>query len=219
MNSIHDMGGMHGLGPILYERDEPVFHARWEARVAALTGPMGAWARWTSDAFRYRIERMPAGEYLRSSYYEKWLTALTDLSLEAGLISRTELASGRPDPDAVKQTPALTPEQAKANLTRNRSWSRPEPAPARYHPGDTVRARNINPTGHTRLPRYARDKTGTIERSQGARGFPSDGALGIEETAQHLYLVRFSSRELWGDAINSRDCVYLELWDSYLEPA
>jgi transposase len=68
MNSIHDMGGMHGLGPILYEPDEPVFHARWEARVAALTGPMGAWARWTSDAFRYRIERMPAAEYLRSSY-------------------------------------------------------------------------------------------------------------------------------------------------------
>ena len=98
MNSIHDMGGMHGLGPILYEPDEPVFHARWEARVAALTGPMGAWARWTSDAFRYRIERMPAAEYLRSSYYEKWLTALTDLSLEAGLISGTELESGRPDP-------------------------------------------------------------------------------------------------------------------------
>ena len=82
-----------------------------------------------------------------------------------------------------------------------------------------MRARNINPTGHTRLPRYARGKTGTIERSQGARAFPGDGALGIEETAQHLYLVRFSSRELWGDAINSRDSVYLELWDSYLEPA
>ena len=94
---------------------------------------------------------------------------------------------------------------------------RPEPAPARYRPGDTVRARNINPTSHTRLPRYARGKTGTIERGHGAHVFP-DSTRGIEETAQHLYWCA-SARELWGEAVSSRDVVYLELWDSYLEPA
>ena len=99
MNGIHDMGGMHGLGPIPYEPNEPVFHARWEARVSALTGPVGAWRRWSSDAFRYQIEQMPAADYLRSSYYEKWLTALTELSVKAGLISAAELKSGRPEPD------------------------------------------------------------------------------------------------------------------------
>ena len=137
-------------------------------------GPLGPWARCLGCV--PISDRTHAGRrVLRSSYYEKWLTALTALSLEAGLISRMELESGRPDPDAVKQTPALTPEQAKANLTRNRSWSQPEPAPARYRPGDNVRARNIDPTGHTRLPRYARGKTGTIERSRGARAFRATG--------------------------------------------
>ena len=162
---------------------------------------------------------MPAVEYLRASYYERWLTALTELSVESGLISRTELESGRPDQRAAKQTPALTPDQARVNLTRNRVWSRPEPAPARFGRGDTVRARNIHPIGHTRLPRYARGKIATIERCHGAREFPGNGALGVETTGQHLYLVRFSARELWGDAANERDSVRLELYDSYLEPA
>jgi nitrile hydratase beta subunit len=219
MNSIHDMGGMHGLGPIPYRSSEPVFHARWEARVAALPSAMGAWGRWTADAFRFRMERMPAAEYLRASYYERWLIALTELSLESGLIGRTELESGRQDPGAAKQTPALTPDQARLNLTRNRDWSRPEPAPARFRPGDTVRARNINPAGHIRLPRYARGKIATIEHCHGAREFPGNGSLGVETTGQHLYLVRFSARELWGDAANPRDSVCLELYDSYLESA
>ena len=94
-----------------------------------------------------------------------------------------------------------------------------EPAPARFRRGDTVRARNIHPVGHTRLPRYARGKTATIERCRGAREFPGDGALGVATTGQHLYLVRFGARELWGDAANERDSVRLELYDSYLEPA
>jgi len=219
MNSIHDMGGMHGLGPIVYERSEPVFHARWEARVAALFSAMGAWGRWTADALRFRIESMPADEYLRASYYERWLAALTEISIESGLISTTELETGKPDQRIAKQTPALTLDQARTSLTRNREWSRPEPAPARFRRGDTVRARNIHPVGHTRLPRYARGKIATIERCRGAREFPGDGTLGIATTGQHLYLVRFSARELWGDGANERDSVHLELYDSYLEPA
>jgi nitrile hydratase len=219
MNGVHDMGGMHGLGPIRYEPGEPVFHARWEARVAALFSAMGAWRRWTGDAARFRMECMPADEYLRAGYYERWLTALTELSVESGLISRAELESGSPDQGTAKQTPALTPDQARASLNRNRVWSRPASAPARFSRGDTVRARNIHPVGHTRLPRYARGKIATIERCRGTREFPGNGALGVEATAQDLYLVRFSARELWGDAANERDSVLLELYDSYLEPA
>jgi nitrile hydratase len=218
MNSVHDMGGMHGLGPIPYAPAEPVFHAPWEGRVAALFAALGAFGRWNTDAVRYRMERMPPAEYLRASYYERWLAALAALSLEAGLVSQAELNSGRPDPGSATQAPALTPEQARANLGRNREWARPEPAPARFRPGDTVRARNIHPVSHTRLPRYVRGRTGTIERSRGARAFPADGALGSAETSQHLYLVRFGASELWGEAANPRDSVHLELYDSYLEP-
>jgi nitrile hydratase len=218
MNSVHDMGGMHGLGPIPYAAAEPVFHAQWESRVAALFSALGALGRWNTDAVRYRMERMPPDEYLRASYYERWLRALTDLALEAGLVSPAELASGRPDPGSARQTPALTPEQAKANLSRNREWGKPEPASARFRPGDAVRARNLHPATHTRLPRYVRGRAGTVERNRGARAFPADGSLGSEETSQHLYLVRFSARELWGEAVNPRDSVHIELYDSYLEP-
>ncbi|MCC2663013.1 MAG: nthB, partial [Geminicoccaceae bacterium] len=36
MNGIHDLGGMHGLGPIRPEPDEPVFHEDWERRMFGL---------------------------------------------------------------------------------------------------------------------------------------------------------------------------------------
>lgn len=84
MNGVHDMGGMHGFGPVRPEVDEPVFHARWEARMFALSTAMGAWRRWNIDAFRHRIELLPPASYLHLSYYEKWLAAAVDLWIEAG---------------------------------------------------------------------------------------------------------------------------------------
>ncbi len=33
MNGIHDLGGMDGLGPIVCEPDEPVFHSDWERKM------------------------------------------------------------------------------------------------------------------------------------------------------------------------------------------
>jgi nitrile hydratase len=219
MNGVHDMGGMHGLGAIPYEPNEPVFHAGWEARVSGLPRAVGAWRRWSTDAFRQQIEQIPGPDYLRMSYYEKWLTALTELSVKVGLITAAELKSGRPEPGSPKQTPALSAEQVAGVFTRNTSMLRPEPAPARYRPGDTVRARNINPTFHTRLPRYVRGRAGTIERGHGAHVFPDSNARNLGEDPQHLYSVRFTARELWGEEASSRDVVYLDLWDSYLEPA
>ena len=73
MNGIHDMGGMHGMGPIEYEQNEPVFHARWEARVYALTRAVRFVDDWNLDASRHAIELLPPADYLRMSYYEKWL--------------------------------------------------------------------------------------------------------------------------------------------------
>lgn len=219
MNSVHDMGGMHGLGAICHELNEPVFHARWEAHVFALTMAMMAWRRWNLDAHRFQREQTPGPEYLRMSYFESWLDVLTRLSIMTDHISVAELESGRPAHGAPKQIPPLSAEQVAARFATNRSYLRPEPAPARYRRGDAVRTRNINPTSHTRLPRYARGKTGTIERGHGAHVFPDSNARFLGEDAQHLYSVRFTARELWGDAASPRDTVHLDLWDNYLEPA
>jgi nitrile hydratase len=92
-------------------------------------------------------------------------------------------------------------------------------AAARFRPGQRVRARNIHPTGHTRLPRYARGKRGTIVRDYGVFVFPDTSAHSLGEKPQHVYSVRFAARELWGEQASPRDSVYVDMWEDYLERA
>ena len=219
MNGVHDMGGMHGMGPVEYENNEPVFHARWEARTFALNCLMRAWKRWNLDRSRHGIERIPAAEYLRMSYYEKWFTGLVGLLLESGLVSRAEIESGAPRAEAAKATPPTTAEQAVATLSRVGSPRRDASVAPQFRRGQPVRARNLNPAGHTRLPRYARGKLGTIDRDHGVFVFPDTHAHFLGEKPQHVYSVRFAARELWGESASPRDSVYVDLWDDYLEPA
>jgi nitrile hydratase len=77
----------------------------------------------------------------------------------------------------------------------------------------------MNPTGHTRLPRYARGKLGTITRDHGVYAFPDTNAHFQGEKRQHVYPVRFSARDLWGEHASPRDSVHLDMWDDYLEHA
>jgi len=210
---------MHGFGPVQPEANEPVFHSRWEARVAAIVRSMGAWRKWNIDASRHQIELIPAAEYLRMSYYEKWYTRLGELLVKTGLVTRAELESGKPAPDSPKATPALTADRVPRVLANGALASREIPGAPRFQLGQQVRARNIHPTGHTRLPRYARGKLGTIDRHHGAFVFPDTNAHFIGEKPQHVYSVRFAARELWGEQASPRDAVYIDMWDDYLEPA
>lgn len=91
MNGAHDLGGMHGFGPINPEKNEPVFHADWERRVFALTQAMAAWNQWNIDMGRYAREQMPPAEYLASSYYEHWLFGLEKLIVDKGFLTREEI--------------------------------------------------------------------------------------------------------------------------------
>jgi len=91
MNGVHDLGGMHGFGPINPEPDEPVFHHEWERRAFALTLAMGAYGAWNLDMSRYARERMEPAAYLRASYYERWLSGLERLLIEKGLLSEQEI--------------------------------------------------------------------------------------------------------------------------------
>jgi len=218
MNGVHDMGGMHGMGPIEYEKDEPVFHARWEGLAFALNRAMGVWAKWNLDASRHGIERLPPAEYLRMSYYEKWTARLELLLVESGLVTAEELAAGMPAPGSPKALPALTAEKVPA-LGKGRPASRDVPVAPRFHAGQSVRALNMHPAGHTRLPRYARGKQGTVDRDHGVFVFPDTNARFLGEKPQHVYSVRFAACELWGGQASPRDSVYLDLWDDYLEPA
>jgi nitrile hydratase subunit beta len=219
MNGVHDMGGMHGMGSIQYEKNEPVFHEPWEARIFALNRAVRAWRIWTADASRHAVELIPAPGYLRMSYYEQRLHSLVELMIKSGLVSRAEVENGKSAPNSLKATPALTADAVPSMLAKGKPTSREVPVAARFKAGQAVRARNINPTGHTRLPRYARSKLGTIHLDHGVYVFPDTNADSLGENPQHLYSVRFSARELWGEQASSRDAVYLDMWDDYLECA
>lgn len=218
MNGVHDMGGMHGMGPIQVEKNEPVFHSTWEARVYVLTRALGPWRKWNIDTGRYGIEVLPAAEYLRMSYYEKWFSRMVALLIKTGVVTRAEVESGKAAPGSAKLTPPVTVQHVPAVAFNRGIPSSHEPAvQPRFQVGQTVRARNINPIGHTRLPRYARGKVGRIDRDHGVYAFPDTNAHGLGEKRQHVYSVRFAARELWGQEASPLDSVYIDMWDDYLE--
>jgi nitrile hydratase len=217
MNGVHDMGGMHGFGPVQTEANEPVFHAPWEARVLAIRRAVGSWRKWNIDAGRHSIETLPPADYLRFTYYEKWLASAIKLLLGAGLITQRELETGRRDPAVPVATPPLTADMVMPGIQKGSPTARETNAPPRFAAGQTVCARNINPTGHTRLPRYVRGKLGTVECHHGAHVFPDSNARFDGEQPQYLYTVRFGARELWGEQANPVDTVHVDLWEDYLE--
>jgi nitrile hydratase len=181
---------------------------------------IAAWRKWNIDAGRYGIELLPPADYLLMSYYEKWLTRNLDLLVKSGLVTREEIETGKPAPGSLKATPPLTAAgvSAIAGLRGNFMRSEAE-ATARFEVGQQVRARNMNPVGHTRLPRYARGKRGSVARCHGVFVFPDTNAHFLGEQPQHLYSVRFAARELWGDDASPRDSVCIDMWDSYLDHA
>jgi nitrile hydratase beta subunit len=219
MNGIHDMGGMQGMGPIHHEQNEPVFHEQWEGRAYGLSLAMDSFGKWTLDALRHQIELIPPADYLRIRYYEKWIAAYIELMIKAGLVSRAEVENGTPAPGSPRMSPALPAAKVAAMVADGDPASRNVPATPRFQAGQRVRARNMHPVGHTRLPRYVRAKLGTIVRDYGVFVFPDTNAHSLGEKPQHVYSVRFAARELWGQQAAPQDSVYLDLWDDYLEPA
>ena len=217
MNGIHDMGGMQDMGPVRPEKNEPVFHAPWEGRIFALG--MAIDGPWTYAEWRYQQELIPPSDYLRMSYYERRVTSLPQLLVKAGLVTPAELESGRPAAASTVTRRVLKAHEVAPMLAAGWPSSRNIPATARFHAGQRVRARNINPVGHTRLPRYARGKLGTIMRDHGVFVFPHTDGHELGEMPQHVYSVRFDARELWGSAASQSDSVYVDLWDDHLEPA
>jgi nitrile hydratase len=217
MNGIHDMGGMDGFGPVVREADEPVFHAAWERRVFALVNFAMGSARINIDEFRHAIERIPPGQYLASSYYERWLAAAETLLVERGVITREELLAKHDN----------SPETLRAQIASGVRNAGPQPisekpgaisARARFAKGDRVRARNMNPLGHTRVPRYVRGKRGVVARDWGVFVFPDTNAHHAGTKPQHCYSVEFEARELWGKSAKGREKVLVDLWEGYLEP-
>jgi nitrile hydratase subunit beta len=218
MNGVHDMGGLQDMGPVVIEKNEPVFHAPWEGRMYALNQAVRSWGKWSLDASRSAIESIAPTDYMTMSYYQKWYASMVELMVKTGMVARAEIESGRPAGGSAKAAPVLTADKVPAFVRNGVNFSRDIAVAPRFKAGERVRARNINPLGHTRLPRYARGKTGTVERDYGVFVFPDTNAHFLGEKPQRLYSVRFAARELWGNEAKPQDAVYLSMWDDYLEP-
>jgi hypothetical protein len=197
MNGAHDLGGMMGFGAIAAPPSEPVFHEKWEGRMAALM--MAVPGGWSIDEDRSACESMHPAKYLKTSYYEHWLHGLEFL-----------LKKYTPD----SSNPML-PENVWKYVTARASYVREVARPAAFAIGQKIRVKVMNPTSHTRAPRYVRGHAGKVVKIHGVHVFPDSNALGLGENSQWLYTVHFTAKELWSHANN--DSVMLDLFEPYLE--
>jgi nitrile hydratase subunit beta len=219
MNGAQDLGGAHGFGPVVPEPDEPVFHADWERRVFAMALAMGFTGAWNLDGSRATRESLPPAEYLAASYYEIWLKALEKQVAAAGLASPAEMAAGTVSAPAKPIARVLARAGLEERFRAGFPSSRAADAPARFAVGDTVLARNLHPTGHTRLPRYVRGRRGRIARVDGVFVYPDTSAYGAGENPTWLYTVAFTAQELWGASGDPDGVVTVAAFEPYLEPA
>ena len=222
MDGVHDMGGMHGFGPVVVEGGDEVFHEDWEPRVFALYqlsnlrdlvgGPGGRAVR----------ESMDPAHYLEASYYERWLWSM-ERRLEAkGTIVPGEVEAKMARLSATEAPPiAADPELAAEAVADLREGSPPMgvAVSTRFGPGDRVRVRRMHPDGHTRCPRYVRGAIGVIERVQGTDQLPDRATYGLPTEPEPVYAVAFASQELWGDSDEPPWTVLLDLFDTHLEQA
>jgi nitrile hydratase subunit beta len=227
MDGVHDMGGMHGFGPI--ERDELSYHEAWEARVHGISNALAA-----PGGGRYSLEALDPAEYVGSSYYKRWLLARIHTLVDAGAITETELEAavekfqadpdaGMPEDDADGYQKALD-EVREARKKAGDSSFPPGAGPdvgqanePRFKVGDRVTAKTIHPVGHTRLPRYVRGRAGEVISIYRPQGFQDHEPIDGGAPTQPMYAVRFEGQELWGDQAETNSSVVLDMWESYLE--
>ena len=226
MNGVHDLGGTDGLGPVVVEPDEPVWHADWEKAAFAMFPTNFAKGYFNVDQFRFGIEQMHPAEYLLSKYYDHWRHAIEHYTVGAGVVDPQELEARtrhflehpdeplpeRSDPDLVALMETV--------VHRGGSARRESGQPAKFGVGDAVRVADDAPFGHTRRARYIRGKRGVIERAHGTFIYPDSAGNGRGEDPQHVYTVRFSAAELWGEQEgDANGSVSFDVWEPYLEKA
>jgi nitrile hydratase len=210
-----DLGGTEGQGRVTPEPEGQLFHARWESKAFSLTLAMGATGQWNLDIARSARETLP--DYASLGYYAIWLEALQKLLVERGLVHADEIESARALHAARPVARVLRAIDVPAVLAKGSPTSRPVTGPAAFALGEQVRIRSSPVPHHTRLPGYARGKTGRIERIHGVHVFPDTNSQGLGEQPQWLYTIAFEGQELWGDDACEGLSVHIDAFEPYLE--
>ena len=218
MDGVHDLGGREGFGPILDKDDDKAFHAAWEERAFGLKQASGGASSWTIDWFRYCRELAVPLDYLTRPYFDQWVTTLAAQLIDEGYLTLDEIRAAAARFAPHPSLPPQAPGAARAYVKILRSFAASVNAPPRFAVGDRGRCRLNGGPGHTRLPMYVRGRAGLIHAHHGGHVLPDASARG-ESRGEHLYTVRFACADLWPEASASKDSVFIDLWESYLEPA
>jgi len=218
MDGVHDMGGMHGFGAVDPTAELHMSKTDWRARMFGIelsyTQPGGFNLNW----LRHVMECLPPAVYLSSEYFDRWYWRDVGILANANWVNTEELKTGKAANRPADAGEPLPPEAVATILKQGVDSRRAaEGAPA-FKPGDRTRARFHSPLGATRLPRYARGHVGTVEAYHGWHVLPDANAHGAER-AEPLYTVGFLTKDLWDDVPSPRDMVFIDMWESYLEPA
>ncbi|MBO9198314.1 nitrile hydratase subunit beta [Rhizobium sp. 16-449-1b] len=218
MDGVHDLGGREGFGPVPNKQDDVPFHADWEARAFGIVQSSALGSGWSIDWFRHCRETIVPTDYLTRPYFDQWITTLAAQFVDEGYITLAEIKSGKssflPEPAYA----ADTVEGARNYVMDPKSYSCEVGTVALFSRGDFVRCSALGSPGHTRLPGYVRGRCGVVDAHHGAHRLPDASAKGGGR-AEHLYTVTFDASELWPEATDAVDQVFVDLWENYLEPA
>jgi nitrile hydratase subunit beta len=218
MDGVHDLGGREGFGPIVDKADDKPFHADWEMRAFGMKQASASAKSWTIDWFRHSRELTDPVDYLTRPYFDQWVTTLAAQMIDEGHVTLEEIKGGAATFAPKPSVPPQSPEAARAYVKKARSFVVGVNTPPRFALGAWVRCRLDGGSGHTRRPGYVRGRAGVIHAHHGGHVFADASARG-EERGEHLYTVCFASSDLWPEAKGSSDRVFVDLWESYLEPA
>jgi nitrile hydratase len=230
MHGPHDLGGRDGIGaidPEFLKPGIPEWRYPFEGRMHAVTAMAIAKGAFNLDEQRHGIELMKWSDYLDSTYYAHWLFSVEKLLNDKGYISHEEIDERMRELGAPTMAPhpskpeTLSPfaERMIEVLWAGTPHDRPTDQPPAYAVGDAVMVRNLNEATHNRLPGYLNKTPGVIAKHYGAHHDPADSAHRQVETPHHLYMVRFTSTDLWGDDAPEQFDLYADLFENYLEPA
>jgi nitrile hydratase len=216
MDGIHDLGGREGFGGVETDEPEEPFHAPWEGRVRGLVNAMSRAPDWNLDWFRHCRELIEPADYLMRPYFDQWVQAYCAMLVNSGYATVDELASGKSTSPVEGLPEPISADTVKGTRLGAKRYDREITDAPLYAVDDSVRARAHGVSGHTRLPAYVRGRVGRVTNRHGAHVLPDANAHG-EKRYEHLYTVAFEAAELWAEARDRRESVYLNLWESYLE--
>jgi len=218
MDGVHDLGGKQGFGAIDVDEVEVPFHADWEGRMWAIAQCAGS-PDWTIDWWRHVRELIDPVDYLSRPYFDSWAQTHIAAFIDSGVLTLDEIVSNQSAAISANQQPSQDNEDIFAAIEAQAyRFDRETEAQPAYRVGDQVFTRQLLPRHHTRLPAYARGRPGVIHVHHGAHVFADESAQG-NEIAQHLYSVVFEASDLWIEARDRKDRVFIDLWESYLDPA